>query len=141
MGLIKTAAQILQGRPRPVDEPLKTRRNNGGRKPMYGPVCLHCKSEPHHARGLGQTCYSAWRLHRSGPVQPFEPVYPVRGVQPCREAAKGCTKSTGPRCAHGWCQAHYRRWKLYGDPWGHAPNIKQCRAKGCDHSKELAGGD
>ena len=30
----------------------------------------------------------------------------------------GCER---PKKARGWCAAHYRRWRLWGDPLGSAP--------------------
>lgn len=59
-----------------------------------------------------------------------------RRDQPCREADKGCTGRTGgsnKRTAHGWCANCYGRWYKFGDPWGHAPNLVNCRGKNCRH--------
>ena len=48
-----------------------------------------------------------------------------------------------PRVARGYCQAHYRRWRLYGDPKAHIPlgsvgsirlaeNPPACDVDGCE---------
>lgn len=132
--LVKSAASILNGTSRPVDNKRRSSNRNGGRKPMYPPECMNCKAEPHRAKGLGSKCYAKWKANKTGPIQPYEPVYPIRGVQPCKEAPNGCTGMTGSgRDAHGWCAVCYTKWLKHGDPLYHSPNISLCRAKGCDH--------
>lgn len=41
------------------------------------------------------------------------------------------------RVARGWCAAHYKRWKLHGDPLRGGPtprvNTGKCAVKGCDN--------
>jgi hypothetical protein len=43
-----------------------------------------------------------------------------------------------PILARGWCNAHYRRWKLYGDPTGSKPRKARgaCSVDGCDRLSE-----
>lgn len=102
---------------------------------MYPDLCMHCHVEPHHCRGLGRTCYQKWRRKKTGPIQPFEPVTPPRGVVPCLRAPEGCTGVTGPRSARGWCETCYQKWRLHGDPAWHAPTVNLCRSKNCKHEE------
>lgn len=49
--MIKTAAQILQGRPRPVDDHLKSRKGVGGRPPLHRKCKLDDCDRPHWGHG------------------------------------------------------------------------------------------
>lgn len=54
--MIKTAAQILQGRPRPVDLG-SSRKGVGGRPPLHRECTLPECSKPHHGDGY---CKGHW---------------------------------------------------------------------------------
>lgn len=43
--------------------------------------------------------------------------------------------------ARGWCAAHWRRWRLYGDPLGSAPStsMRACAVEGCDRAHVARG--
>lgn len=64
MGLIKTADQILQGRPRPVDvignSAAMGGRGRGGRPAMYRECTLPDCEVKHHANGYCQGHWHRW---------------------------------------------------------------------------------
>lgn len=69
---------------------------------------------------------------RNTPVLTRKPYTGIK--QPCK--IHGCEGMTGGNgTGWGWCRRHYDRWRAYGDPNGHSPNINQCRSKWCNHGK------
>lgn len=58
--------------------------------------------------------------------------------RPC--AVDGCDR---PVLARGWCNAHYKRWSLYGDPTGSRERARRerptCTADGCDRPNHAFG--
>lgn len=51
-------------------------------------------------------------------------------------ASKPCALCDKPAVCRGWCQAHYRRWRLYGD--ANAPDLRAkavpCTGPSCDRT-------
>lgn len=60
--MIKSAAEILGGRPRPVDKPIGNKSHPGraGRKPNQS-HCDTCGKREHHAKGECKSCYRKGR--------------------------------------------------------------------------------
>lgn len=46
-----------------------------------------------------------------------------------------------PALVRGWCNAHYRRWKTYGDPLGSKPRHRRpaCSVEECNRPNEAHG--
>jgi hypothetical protein len=56
-------------------------------------------------------------------------------------AFEGCGR---PRSRRGWCEAHYQRWRKYGDPAGLGDPVRyavgqQCELEGCDRQVRANG--
>lgn len=98
MALIKTAAQILQGRPRPVDvignsAAMGGRGGRGGRPPMHRECTLPDCTDKHHSNGYCQNHWHRW-FRWGNPYHVFKRKSSRGGVCICDMCLAGITKRT-----------------------------------------------
>jgi hypothetical protein len=76
-------------------------------------------------RGL---CNMHYKRHLYGPAMDA-PISKPRGAPAPMCVIEGCTY---PGVSRGWCQAHYKRWRKYGDPTHGGRDINRRRPAGID---------
>lgn len=91
-----------------------------------GTICRAADcARPVKAKGLCSNHHQQWRTGGRVPLRDGE-VLVRDDLPPC--SIDGCESAATSK---GWCTAHYRRYRKYGDPMGEPPS-RACSSEGCE---------